>query len=337
MPVVPAEKEILPYVRLSRPTPEATKVILLAYMRTGSSFTGDIIQQSPDVFYMFEPLFSVEKYHLSHLFDINNKRFDKGKGKRQQHVLESLLTCDLTSMDPTTLTQHHLKNSYSTIDYYNCTRNVESVSDLKECLKPVLSECVKSRVVFAKVIRTKMITMYDLLSKYPELKVIHLLRDPRGLLASQKMVGHLPDGIRGSVKATCDKMYTDVKKSVSFKKKFPGRVFTIRYEDIALDPINVSKQVYDFLGIELTSTIQNYILDITANNVTRCGARCISKNSTYAAFRWREHLSYRDVSVIDHSCSELYRKVGYLAVTKFTFRDMSRTTLTDMPKDLTRI
>lgn len=37
-------------------------VVILTYMRSGSTFTGDIIQRNPDVFYVFEPLHSVERF-----------------------------------------------------------------------------------------------------------------------------------------------------------------------------------------------------------------------------------------------------------------------------------
>ena len=33
-----------------------TGVVIVTYMRSGSSLTGDILQQSPDVFYVYEPL-----------------------------------------------------------------------------------------------------------------------------------------------------------------------------------------------------------------------------------------------------------------------------------------
>ena len=35
-------------------------IILLAYLHTGSSFTGSLLQQHPDTFYQFEPLRSLE-------------------------------------------------------------------------------------------------------------------------------------------------------------------------------------------------------------------------------------------------------------------------------------
>ena len=33
-----------------------TAVIIVTYMRSGSSLTGEIMQQHPDAFYVFEPL-----------------------------------------------------------------------------------------------------------------------------------------------------------------------------------------------------------------------------------------------------------------------------------------
>ena len=38
------------------------KLIILTYMRSGSSFTGDLFNNHPSVFYVFEPLWSTQKY-----------------------------------------------------------------------------------------------------------------------------------------------------------------------------------------------------------------------------------------------------------------------------------
>ena len=42
-------------------TPIPTTVIVVTYMRSGSSLTGDILQQSPGAFYIYEPLRELEK------------------------------------------------------------------------------------------------------------------------------------------------------------------------------------------------------------------------------------------------------------------------------------
>lgn len=43
-----------------------TAVVILTYYRSGSTFLGDIINQSKDVFYVFEPLF-----YLTHVSTLN--------------------------------------------------------------------------------------------------------------------------------------------------------------------------------------------------------------------------------------------------------------------------
>lgn len=42
-------------------TPPFTAVIILTYMRSGSSLTGDILQQSPGAFYIYEPLHGLQR------------------------------------------------------------------------------------------------------------------------------------------------------------------------------------------------------------------------------------------------------------------------------------
>ena len=36
--------------------------MIVTYMRSGSTFTGDLFNQNPDVFYVFEPLHAIRLY-----------------------------------------------------------------------------------------------------------------------------------------------------------------------------------------------------------------------------------------------------------------------------------
>ena len=59
------------YIFPENPTasPSTTAVIVVAYMRSGSSLTGDILQQSPGAFYVYEPL-HYTKFTLQQLWEI---------------------------------------------------------------------------------------------------------------------------------------------------------------------------------------------------------------------------------------------------------------------------
>ena len=50
-----------PFSGLKEAPPPFTAVIILTYMRSGSSLTGDILQQSPGAFYVYEPLRLLER------------------------------------------------------------------------------------------------------------------------------------------------------------------------------------------------------------------------------------------------------------------------------------
>lgn len=51
--------------RETEATNEAIQVLLLTYMRSGSSLTGDILQHSPEAFYIYEPLHQQSKQDFS--------------------------------------------------------------------------------------------------------------------------------------------------------------------------------------------------------------------------------------------------------------------------------
>ena len=57
---------VLAVVRAKR-KPQVTPVIILGYMRSGSSLTGDILQQNSDAFYVFEPLHDLQKQYYDEM------------------------------------------------------------------------------------------------------------------------------------------------------------------------------------------------------------------------------------------------------------------------------
>ena len=48
---------------IQAPTQPKAKLLIVTYMRSGSTFTGDMFDQSPDAFYVFEPLHGINDYN----------------------------------------------------------------------------------------------------------------------------------------------------------------------------------------------------------------------------------------------------------------------------------
>ncbi|XP_067687163.1 carbohydrate sulfotransferase 3-like [Haliotis asinina] len=283
---------------------QKTSVVILAYMRSGSSFTGNIIQMNPEVFYVFEPLYTYA--HLSNQSSLDALQYSK----TYEMTLENILLCRLPEINADTLNQHHMIDSLDTMNYYYCTK--ANVQNSKKCVYLLEKACLRSRVSCLKTIRYSMKNMTHLLEKHGNMKIIHLIRDPRPtLLSQQKLQEFNFDSLGKFAAMLCNRAKVDFDDSLLMKKQFPGRIATIRYEDLAEMPVNMATQMYNFIGLDFTDENRDHIRSITTRN-SNCGAYCSSRNSTEKVSLWRKSLPYMQVSLIDKICHPLYRAMGYL-------------------------
>ncbi|XP_041372030.1 carbohydrate sulfotransferase 1-like isoform X3 [Gigantopelta aegis] len=292
-------------------------VIILTYMRSGSSLTGDIIQQSPDVFYVYEPLHSVNKLRSSSMLALYLSKKTEIRPSLSD-TIEHFLSCDLENVDLYTLNQFHLKNSRSTGTYLVCVRGANGIGEMLTCLTSLVKTCAAAKVTVLKTIRMPMLEVSALLQKYPQLKVVHLVRDPRGTLLSQTRVGNFKWSMLHEVAPElCRKISLDLRISQNISDQFGSRIFTLRYEDLAENPVIVSRMLYDFVGLEFTDTIKDYIVNITQSGRRDGCAICTWRiNSTATAYKWRRKLSYDRVAIIDNGCAGVYKQMGYLPIPK---------------------
>ena len=114
--------------------------------------------------------------------------------------------------------------------------------------------CKSKSIIAQKVIRLCDIDQIaHFKSKIPNLKVIFLYRDPRGIFSSrQKLIGE--SLAFKTVEKTCD-MY-----SKSLAKSTGNDFLSIRYEDISLDPMAAAEKIYDFVNEELPRLEFNFIM-----------------------------------------------------------------------------
>ena len=155
----------------------------------------------------------------------------------------------------------------------------------------------------------------QLLETDPEVKVVHLIRDPRGMFSSQQAVGVLrKKSLEEESKLQCHQIYKDIMKSIELNAKFSNRILTVRYEDIAENPIASAEEMYKFVGLPMTDVDRSYIYNITNGSEDSCAEQfvCRKKNSTNAAYKWRSKVSYDSIQVIDRNCVNVYDMMGFL-------------------------
>ena len=99
--------------------------------------------------------------------------------------LKGILSCNFTALDPNIFLHRFMtlswtqRLSYSMKQFKSC---IKWQGNLTKCLPPLINRCESSSLVAVKVIRLHMSLVKELLGADPDLRVIHLVRDPRGIV-----------------------------------------------------------------------------------------------------------------------------------------------------------
>ncbi|KAL5013650.1 hypothetical protein ScPMuIL_007920 [Solemya velum] len=308
-------------------------IVILTYMRSGSSLTGDILQQHPGSFYIFEPLHRTTKVMKEGqpIFMQNGQARIYGMEDLKevsQDIMGSFSSCHVESLSCTLLGDGlTIGKGHRLANYRECCRLSDyklSVCPPAICLQILKTDCLDSKYIVIKTIRLPIDGMEELLEKNPNMKIIHLLRDPRATIRSEISygVGKWNDISNVSMN-WCQRVIKDIETFEIFKKKFPNRLFRIRYEDLSRYPINISRLMYNFAGIQYTDEVRQYVYSrmIQPNDPSVPGWK---GTSTDRMEKWRKIIAWWAVKTIDTNCQKVYDKVGYRrARDKETLEDLT--------------
>lgn len=203
--------------------------------------------------------------------------------------------------------------------YFNCTRQVRSndsslAMNIAPCISILQKACVEANSRTYKTIRLHTVSVSYLLKRLPSLKVIHLVRDPRAILHSQLMVNLTQSDrnhFRSFSRRFCGRMLEDIRNVKLLTVKYQGRIQRLVYENLAMNPIEVSKSIYIFLSAQFTRKVKENVDSLTTGPIVRCEYCTRRGNSTYNAFKWMKNITSVYLNIIDKNCLEVYREVGY--------------------------
>ncbi|ELK23801.1 Carbohydrate sulfotransferase 1 [Myotis davidii] len=269
-----------------------THILILATTRSGSSFVGQLFNQHLDVFYLFEPLYHVQNTLIP--------RFTQGRSPADRRVmlgasrdlLRSLYDCDL----------HFLENYIKPPPVNHTTDRtvrVPEVNDLRALVEdPRLN-----------------------------LKVIQLVRDPRGILASRSETfrdtyrlwrlwygtGRKPYNLDVTQLTTvCEDFSNSVATGLMRPSWLKGKYMLVRYEDLARNPMKKTEEIYGFLGIPLDSHVARWIQNNTQGDPALGKHKYGTvRNSAATAEKWRFRLSYDIVAFAQNACQRVLAQLGY--------------------------
>ena len=189
---------------------------------------------------------------------------------------------------------------------------------LARCLKPLVSKCRRSDIIAAKVIRLHMSFVDRLLSDDPDLRLIHLVRDPRGMLESWRKLKARRRRrsslklMKLNVQLICRRMMTDCRIRRQLESKYPRRILLLRYEDLVTSTDMVIRNVYNgLLQLALPSNVVNAMYEQL--NATSMGGPTSTrrKNGTATAASWRRTIDSSLLAYATHTCRQLLSELNY--------------------------
>lgn len=155
----------------------------------------------------------------------------------------------------------------------------------------------------------------SLMHRLPNLKVIHLIRDPRGIMNSRVKV-KLSNWLNlvTEVNDLCSSIVRNIETAEKVKQKFPDRTKLLVYEQLSEYPTEISRDLFGFVDMDFSPLVQRRLDRLTHN---RAQARdcdwCTKKaNSTKTALMWRTEIDFQHALVIEKHCGGVYDLVGYL-------------------------
>lgn len=157
-----------------------------------------------------------------------------------------------------------------------------------------------------------------------DLRILHLVRDPRAVALSRKYIdlgiddkiilkneGDKNITISRVMKKIC-KSQVDINNVAKAAEVLQGRYMAIRHEDLSSEPLKYVKKIYNFAGLHLTKDLEQWVYNITHEEVA--GILSFSRDSSKVAQKWRTDLSFDFVKQIQKNCKEAMDRFGYRPV-----------------------
>lgn len=328
--------------------PARKHILLFSQTRSGSSFAGQLFNQNPDIFYLYEPLYQVQ-HALSNLLP---KPLDKVEQVVQRDLLFNLYSCDLISLEnyiqPEPRNHMTLSLFRQSASHTLCSPPVCQAS--KKKTKKVQTEenwchqkcrnlnltlasmaCHSKSHVSIKTVRIPQIDHLRLLIEDPrlDLRIIHLVRDPRAILASR--INAFPSEFTAwkiwndtdrrphsvdltQITSLCQDMEASVNTGLTKPAWLHGRYLLVRYEDLALNPEDKAKEIYKFLDLNIDNKVLEWISQNTNDTTFTRFKYSTKRDSKTTLASWRLHMDFNIIKTVQNLCINTLNLLGYKLV-----------------------
>ncbi|KAK7580745.1 hypothetical protein V9T40_001374 [Parthenolecanium corni] len=273
--------------------------ILVTTWRSGSTFVADVINSIPANFYHYEPLLNYEIVQIR----------GPPLAEEAMNIIRNLLACNYAPLDEYLEygSEHSWLFTHNVRLWEQCQRRPQ-ICWMPEFLTPF---CKLFPFQSMKVVRMRLSLFEELLEdKRLNVKIVYLVRDPRGTLQSRTHREWCPensdcyDPLR-----LCSDLISDYSAAVRFRQKFPKTFKAVRYEDLSSEPYERFEELLHFLGFNMHPNVMKFLDSHTKVNYG--GVSSTYRDSKSAPFHWRQDLTFEEVDRIQRTCKPAMKLWGY--------------------------
>ncbi|KAH3728408.1 hypothetical protein DPMN_054364 [Dreissena polymorpha] len=130
------------------------------------------------------------------------------------------------------------------------------------CLRKARTQCLTPNTIILKVIRMSIEQAITLLPFFPNMKIIHLVRDPRAIINSRQVVGETTKNDFNAANLQldiCSRLEKDLSGTKFLMTFDPSIIKLVQYEDIAEHPVEAAEDLYAFAGLTFDDKIESFV------------------------------------------------------------------------------
>ena len=319
----------------SNASSKSKHILIYTRYRSGSSFIGGLFNSHPDVFYIFE--------FTKFLRRTKDYRSVLRNSVLVESCLEDVMACKFSAhtddlpADTTMVTSFWRNRALcSKLNILPLCYGVATSS--LECF------CAQHQYKVTKEILLNSLRVIHNILESEKWKVVHLVRDPRGLISSRIKLseegmstkvknkftsGSLGDRYVAEAKQYCQEVADDQRYYSEHQLLIGQSYKRLRYEDLAQDPEGEARKLYRFVGIPFHTDVSEWISRSTVRDTSwMFDSYDTKRNSISTAVRWLQHLPMDFIQRIQHVCHDVLVDLNYRILIESD--DIQQLTINDM-------
>lgn len=271
------------------------RIMIVTTWRSGSTFVGDIIKSAPGVFYSFEPLLYLDHHPGS-------------KAALIQSIFQCQFSADfLRSVNGLSGLPNDMRRNRRVWDECHYNRSL--------CHDPqfVGSLCSYSPVNLIKTVRLRvneLITLMKNDTSSKDWKIIHLVRDPRGIMSSREGLNWCKvNPACNDVSRLCTELVEDLELIKELATQFPNRHYLVKFEDLATNVETATEKLFEFLEMPVHRPTKAFLDSHTKSNDQKLKEDFLNfdhstfRKSDAVAYGWKTKMDVKLIANITSICA----------------------------------